>query len=289
MSSTADETSRDATKGRSAGASRSPNYPQMNITQAIERIRKVYSAEHTHSVPDQSIAAALGYTSLNGTSKVVLSSLKKFGLLIPSGDGFKVSQDAIAILELPVDDPTRIVAMHRSALRPPVFKQLYEKYGNDLPSDASLRHYLVGVGFESDAANQVIRHFKDTLNFMTAQSAEHEERSEVGHEEQPTKRTAETNRPGLSHNTVASASSSRPNSSSGTSQFRFQVAVGCSAEVSFTSQITREAIAKLIQYLNLSMDLYPTTALVQAKSTDHSTFAQGKSGGDDDYIDAEVI
>lgn len=258
-----DEEPLSALKGRASGGSRSPNYPQMNITQAIDRIKKVYAEEHTHSVPDQSIAVALGYSSLNGTSKVVLSSLKKFGLLVPSGDGFKVSQDAVAILELPADDSTRIVAIHKSALRPPVFKQLYEKYGTDLPSDASLRHYLVSTGFESDAANQVIRHYKDTLGFMASQSADKQtlgkkDQAEVSSETTAPKQSVEQSSvnpfggiptPPASVQTAAHAS-----------QLRFQVSSDSYAEISFTSEITQAAITKLISYLKLSMDLYPVRA-----------------------------
>lgn len=276
-------------KSRAVGAGRSPNYPQMNITQAIERIRKVYAQEHTHSVPDQSIAEALGYSSLNGTSKVVLSSLKKFGLLVANGDGFKVSQDAVAILELPADEPTRIVAIHKSALRPPVFKQLYEKYGTDLPSDASLRHYLVSLGFESDAANQVIRHFKETLRFMTAQAAIKEESTEPEREVEAYDRNMEPQRKSTSTaNTLpeARASQTQIGVVPTASQLRFQVSSDCFAEVSFTSQITQEVIKKLVSYLNLSMDLYPARAEPPTHKT-KTTQAMALAEEDDQEEDFE--
>ena len=248
------------TKGRSIGAGRSPNYPQMNIVQAIERVKKVYAEEHTHSVPDQSIASALGYSSLNGTSKIVLSALKKFGLLVASGDGFKVSQDAVAIVELLPDDPTRIIALHKSALRPPVFKQLSEKYGADLPSDASLRHYLVGLGFESDAANQVIRYYKETMAFLDTQGPIKNDSSEVEQEVETDKQAVASNASTTGASEKPSVSRHSPASSTSTGQFRFQVSLDCFAEVSFTGQITQEAIRKLISYLDLTMDVYPAHA-----------------------------
>ncbi len=249
---------RATTKGRPLGTSRSPNYPQMNITQAIERIKKVYAAEHTHSVPDQSIASALGYSSLNGTSKVVLSALKKFGLLMPSGEGFKISQDAVAIIELLPDDPTRIVALHKAALRPPVFKQLNERYGTDLPSDASLRHYLVGLGFESDAANQVIRFYKETMAFLDTQGPAKDTGPEIEPEAETDKRMPTNN--ASSSNAAERLNAPQYTTAPSASQFRFQVSVDCFAEVSFTAQITQEAIRKLISYLELTMDVYPSQA-----------------------------
>jgi len=272
-------------KGRSQGAGRSPNYPQMNIVQAVDRVKKVYAEEHTHSVPDQSIAAALGYTSLNGTSKVVLSSLKKFGLLVSSGDGFKVSQDAVAIIELPLDDPTRIVALHKSGLRPPVFKQIYDKYGTDLPSDASLRHYLVGIGFESDAANQVIRFYKETISFLGNQGAIRDESLEIEKEAEPPKQPTPSG-PG---NTSATASRREPSvlepgPVSSTSQLRFQVSLDCSAEVIFTGEITQQAIRKLMSYLELTMDVYPSQPQNRQEQFKHRP-QDDEEYHDDDYTE----
>lgn len=272
-------------RSRSVGAGRSPNYPQMNIVQAIDRVKKVYAEEHTHSVPDQSIAAALGYSSLNGTSKVVLSSLKKFGLLVSSGDGFRVSQDAMAIIELPLDDPTRIVALHKSGLRPPVFKQIYEKYGTDLPSDASLRHYLVGLGFESDAANQVIRFYKETMSFLSNQGAIKDENLEIEKEAEAPKQ-ATSSAPG---NTSATAlrrepSVLEPNPASSASQFRFQVALDSFAEVTFTGEITQQAIRKLMSYLELTMDVYPSQPQNRPGQVKHKP-QDDEEYPDDDYTE----
>ncbi len=268
-------------KGRSLGAGRSPNYPQMNVTQAIERVKKVYAEEHTHSVPDQSIVSALGYTSLNGTSKVVLSALKKFGLLVANGDGFKVSQDAVAIIELPSNDPTRIVALHKSALRPPVFRQIYEKYGNDLPSDASLRHYLVGLGFESDAANQVIRFYKETMGFLETQGAMKSESSEIEREAEPQKQSV-TSTHTSTDNVDMEVSPPRQSPSLAAGQLRFQVSLDCFVEVLFTGQVTQEAVRKLISYLDLTMDVYPSQSQARPGQTNR------RSGNVDEYFDDDA-
>jgi len=274
-------------KGRSLGAGRSPNYPQMNIVQAIDRAKKVYTEEHTHSVPDQSIAVALGYSSLNGTSKVVLSALKKFGLLVASGDGFKVSQDAVAIIELPANDPTRIVALHKSALRPPVFKQIYDRYGTDLPSDASLRHYLVGLGFESEAANQVIRFYKETMSFLATQGPIKEEGPEVERDAEPSKQPAVNNpRSASAGGSGVEPSAIQLSPSSGASQFRFQVALDCFAEVTFTGEITQQTIRKCISYLELTMDVYPTQSQARSGQAGHR-LKDSDEGSDDGEEDGE--
>ena len=93
---------------------RSPNYPQLNLSDAIERARKIYKAEHIHRANDEVLAKNLGYNSLNGTSRSILSAMKKYGLLQADGDGFRVSDDAVDIIELPLDDPAHAQAQDRA-------------------------------------------------------------------------------------------------------------------------------------------------------------------------------
>jgi hypothetical protein len=238
----------------------------MSFPQAIERIKKVYSVEHTHTVPDESIAATLGYGTLNGTSKVILSALKKFGLLLPNGDGFRVSQDAIAIIELPRDDPEKSTAIQKLALRPPIFRQLYERYGFDLPSDASIRHFLVNQGFESRGADLLIKFYKQTLEYL----AEH---LTSNMQIEPVEDTAETTKNEEVKNEAAQPAGEARSPTGGYPErnyLRFQISPECAAEVVFTAEVTQEAIAKLIAFLNLQMDVYPSQATRSANMSAHA-------------------
>jgi len=83
------------------------------------------------------------------------------------GDGFKVSDDAVALIELPHADIERAAAVRRVAFRPVLFAELYEKYRNDLPSDKNLRHFLITKGFNPKTTNEVIRIYYDTLEFVS--------------------------------------------------------------------------------------------------------------------------
>lgn len=250
--------------------SRSPNYPQMSFPQAIERIKKVYSVEHTHTVPDESIATTLGYGTLNGTSKVVLSALKKFGLLLPNGDGFRVSQDAVAIIELPRDDPERSAAITKLALRPPIFRHLYERYGLDLPSDASIRHFLVTQGFESRGADLLIKFYKQTLEYLGEHVGSN---AAIGSEEEVVDATLvdeakETSQPSARGQAIGAHSERN--------YLRFQISPECAAEVVFSAEVTQEAIAKLIAFLSLQKDVYPSQATGAANPA--GTTVIGSSG-----------
>lgn len=61
--------------------SRSPRYPNINLQDAIEKVRVIYQREHIHKVNREVIAKDLGYAGINGASASIISSIKQFGLL----------------------------------------------------------------------------------------------------------------------------------------------------------------------------------------------------------------
>lgn len=252
-------------KAKAQPGNRSPNYPQMNFAQAVERIKKVYDVETTHSVPDKSIAEALGYTTLNGTSRTTLSALKKYGLLVPSGDGFKVGQEAQRIIELSGPDPERVTAIRKLALRPPVYKQLQEKFpGKSLPSDSTLRLFLMDTGFEKDAANQVVRFYKETLQYLEKEAPD-QALNQAAKENSASEKPIKTE-----ENTRLDADQPLPKpahpSSSESVHLRLRISRECNAEIAFFGPVTEEAISKLIRHLELSKDDYPSLAEMQKQS-----------------------
>src|SRR5438105_3092705 len=114
---------------------RSPNYPQLSLEEAIERVRTVYSAHHTTKANQEQIAKTLGYGSINGTSQGVVSALRKYGLLQGGNDALSVSHDAVMILERQQDHPERIAAIHRAAFAPVLFSEMHEHFKNQSPTD----------------------------------------------------------------------------------------------------------------------------------------------------------
>ncbi len=98
------------------------------------------------------------------------------------GDGFKVSDDAVAIIELAPSDIERAAAVRRVAFRPILFAELYDKYRNEPPNDKNLRHFLITRGFNPKTTNEVIRVYRDTLKFVSKEIADY---AEVEGEDQP--------------------------------------------------------------------------------------------------------
>lgn len=147
---------------------RSPNYPSISLPDAIERARKVYKSEHTHKAAPEVVAKIMGYNGLNGASLMVLSTLKKYGLLEEVGKDLKISQDALVILVDPEHSPERIAAIRKAAYAPALFAKLFEQYGDKAsPSDENIRSYLLRNGFAQGAVDTPIRCYRETLEFVS--------------------------------------------------------------------------------------------------------------------------
>jgi hypothetical protein len=110
-----------------------------------------------------------GYKSMNGPASLTLAALKKFGLIEDEGvRGDRVawvSDLAVDILENPSSD-RRVQAIKEAALRPAIHRELWDKYGSSLPSDANLRWELTRErGFTETGADEFIPEYKTTIAY----------------------------------------------------------------------------------------------------------------------------
>jgi hypothetical protein len=147
---------------------RSPNYPGLNLEEAIERVTRVYRAEHTHAVAKIAILNDLGYTSESGRALAMIGALRAYDLLEGRGDSLHVSERAVAIIEFSAEpnNTTRIQALRDCALAPNIFREMFEQFGARPASDAAMRHWLIGRDFLSRAADEVIQTYRDNLDFL---------------------------------------------------------------------------------------------------------------------------
>lgn len=153
-----------------ATTGRSPNYPSLTLREAIERIKKVYAAQHHYPATKEVVAQNLGYSGINGKSLALIGALKRYALLQADGENLRVTDDAISILNLPEDNPERAAALRSAAFATPVFAQLYETYGDKRVADAVLRHDLRKRKFLEKAADEVIRIYRDNLELVTQET-----------------------------------------------------------------------------------------------------------------------
>jgi hypothetical protein len=150
---------------------RSPSYPGIDLKEALDRTQQLHTAEGRHPAPVETVLVHWGYKSNSGPGLVTLAALKKFGLITDEGSGkgrkVQLTEDAIRILldKRPGSSERREI-LQRAALKPAIHRELWDKYGNSLPSDANLRFELTAErGFTTAGADEFIPQYKQTLAF----------------------------------------------------------------------------------------------------------------------------
>ena len=165
MASEAEVGKKKATRGRS------PNYPGIDLRQAIDRARAFYAQDRRNETPAAMVLKHWGYQPKSGGGLVVLAALKKFGLLHDQGEGekrtVKLTPTALDIIEDPREDsPERDQLIRAAALLPPIHKELWEKYGGEFPSDTTFKWQLMkDRSFTDGGAEEFISQFKRTIAF----------------------------------------------------------------------------------------------------------------------------
>lgn len=150
---------------------RSPNYPLISLKDALEKASAVHKAESQNPVPREAIAKLMGFGGLNGRSDKVISAVSKYGLFekVKAGD-LRVSDLAVRIL-YPVDEQEEKASLREAAKKPVLFADIFEHWSNGpLPSDESLKIFLVRRGFNQNALDPVMSSFRDTIALVNVES-----------------------------------------------------------------------------------------------------------------------
>ncbi|MEU1808720.1 hypothetical protein O7622_08785 [Micromonospora sp. WMMD1076] len=221
----------DSTPARRT-AGRSPSFPAINLETAVRRARELYERERQHPTPIQKIVAHWGYKGMTGPANLSVAALKKFGLLTDEGKGAerrgRLTHLAVDIIANP-NQSARNAAIKQAALMPSAHRELWDRYGNELPSDANLRWELVRQrGFTEGGAEDLIRGYKQTVAFAQLEASDRASRVDTddtrGESDHETK--SELHEPDLLM-TSSQASDVRPSSSAS----RFPIPVFNGAKV----------------------------------------------------------
>lgn len=262
---------------------RSPNYPAISLEEALPRIQQIYEREFTHAADTNTLAQAIGYSGSNGASDVVLSALKKYGLLEHVGNKeYKLSNLAIDIVLHQQGEPERIKAILEAAFTPPLFAELHDEFGiNPPPSENNLRVRLLKREFNPKTVGDVIRAYRETIELVAREAPEYNKGASVGLP--PLQKAAGTyvgtfldGAPKV--NTAAQQSpkiQTPPTGNNlppvdGAKVLNFSIGRNLEAKVVFNSKdVSQEAVKKLAALLELSQDTFYTQAELdeQAKAT----------------------
>jgi hypothetical protein len=177
---TASVTSQSSPDEQKPGATRtrSPAYPSLNLQDAIQRAKTIWDKEKRNATPLEALASDWGLKAKSSTAVQTASTLNKYGLLeeVESGKDrlFKLSQVALNILlDEQSDSQERLNLLKQCALRPKIHAELWNKYHGDLPSDASLKRYLIVERKFNDAVvDSFIKSFRDTISFAKLSSSD---------------------------------------------------------------------------------------------------------------------
>lgn len=147
---------------------RSPNYPFIGLSEAVDRARSIQAEGGIHFVPF--IAAMDAWNYKAGTTNSVIAALKAYGLIDVTGEGDKrsirVTEVARKILDDHSDTPR---LLKEAALAPPLYSELWVKYGPSLPpSDKVISEYLkFERNFNPSVVDGIIKDFRATIAFSS--------------------------------------------------------------------------------------------------------------------------
>jgi hypothetical protein len=148
---------------------RSPRYPGIDLERAVARARVLWEAEAHYPANVQIIMQHWGYKPKSGGGAVTIAALKSFGLIETSGTGDTRTAKLTRLAEdiLHAEDPmVQLEAAKAAALLPTIHKELWDRYGPQLPSEQSLDSYLRHErGFTPVGARELIGEYKRTISF----------------------------------------------------------------------------------------------------------------------------
>ncbi len=150
---------------------RSPSYPYLDLPGALEKAAALWQAEGKHATSVSVAMQHWGYKEESSTGYSCVAALKKFGLVDHEGMGetrqMRLSELALRILlDADPQSAERRAALREAALGPRVHAELWERYGNDLPSDQSLKRFLVlERSFNEASVDELLAEYKATMAY----------------------------------------------------------------------------------------------------------------------------
>ena len=150
---------------------RSPSYPYVDLPTALEKAAILWKGEGKHPVAVNLAMQHWGYKEDSSTGYSCIAALKKLGLVDHEGIGEtrQVRLSGLALTILLDNDPgstARRDALRTAALRPGIHAELWERYGAELPSDQSLRRFLVlERSFNEAAVDELLEEYRTTMAF----------------------------------------------------------------------------------------------------------------------------
>jgi len=149
-------------------AARSPNYPSTSLGEAVEKLKLFFTEAQRNTVDAETAARAIGHKGLNGVTRMKLSAMKKYGLLVEGANGtVKITPLGLRIVH-PSPDGLED-ALREAAFTPEIFRSVYSTHAN--ASTNVLTSYLIREkGFTPDGAQVFDKVFRETMSLAKPNS-----------------------------------------------------------------------------------------------------------------------
>ncbi|HSK79494.1 MAG TPA: hypothetical protein VLQ45_23775 [Thermoanaerobaculia bacterium] len=143
---------------------RSPSYPALSLPEALDRARTLYEKEHRAEVRPEMAVSYWGFVPSSSGGRRIRTALEAFGLL-EGEDRIRITDRAVRLL-LDESGPERERLLGETALLPPLYARLWERYGPNPPAPRELRLKLIlDDGFNENSVDGFIRSYLETLEF----------------------------------------------------------------------------------------------------------------------------
>jgi hypothetical protein len=158
---------------------RSPNYPAIGLAEAVEATRRLWTAESRTAVDIDTLAKAWGYNSVSGRVRSKLAAARKYGLVEDLSGGTRVSDLGLRVVAALPDDPSRLDALREAAMRPGLFRELYDTHLK-ASEQAIKSHLILKKGFMEGGAREAAKAFRETIGIAELGDGGYNPSSESG-------------------------------------------------------------------------------------------------------------
>lgn len=160
---------------------RSPSFPFIGLSKALERARAVYAHAKRHEARVPDVAAAWGLGAKSSGTLQTIAALLAFGLLEDQGSGenrkLKITDLAFKALE-DQRPGAREGALAEASLKPKLIAEYFEKWHVERPADGiCISELRIDRGFTEDGAKAFLRVYDDTVGFTA--TAVHDMQAEI--------------------------------------------------------------------------------------------------------------
>lgn len=153
--------------------SRSPNYPSLNLGDAIDAMRPIFQKDGRNPLSRLTVAKHLDYSSLNGRSMAKIGALRGYGLLDGSGDDLRVSDNCVALLRAPEGSDELSRALWDTFNAPTLFRELNNELDGTTVSKENLVWRLDQKGFIPDAAERAAQTYLESRALVTLETGDY--------------------------------------------------------------------------------------------------------------------